>query len=153
MKHLILTFICFLFVFTDSMGQNSFNIISTGQGRGGSYFVKVTTVVKKIKDAQDILKHDAVEGVLFYGFTSSDGSINQKPLVSDPNVEQTKAEFFKAFFNEKQYLKYVTMTESSFSSIKVKKGYEVSALFLVDKESLQHYLEDSGIIKGFSNLW
>ena len=76
-----------------------------------------------------------------------------KLCIDDANVERTKAEFFKAFWNEKGYERYAQMTTSSLTSVKVKKGYEVSAIFLVDKESLQHYLEENGIIQGFSNLW
>jgi hypothetical protein len=91
---------------------------------------------------------------MFRGFTNTvDGVSAQKPLIADPNIEQTKAEFFNAFYTEKAYERYATITEGSFTSAKVKKGYEVSALMLVNKEDLQHYLEQSGIIKGFSNLW
>jgi hypothetical protein len=33
------------------------------------------------------------------------------------------------------------------------KAYETQATVIVDKAGLQKYLEESGIIKGFSNLW
>jgi len=134
--------------------QSQYDITSAGQGRGGDYFVKVTTTVKKVKEANDALRRCAVHGVLFKGFNAgSDGGTNQKPLIADPNVERTKAEFFNAFFNEKKYDRYVTMTESSLTSVKVKKGYEVSALMTVKKDDLYKYMEDSGVVKGFSNLW
>lgn len=154
MKRQLLLFAFIVMAALTCHAQGEYTITGTGQGKNGAYFVKITAVIKKVKDAKDILLRDAVHGVLFRGFMNdTDGGTNQKPLVTDPNVEQTKAEFFNAFFNEKKYERYASMTPSSLSSVKVKKGYEVSALFLVDKESLQHYLEESGIIKGFSNLW
>lgn len=134
--------------------QQDYDIAGCGQGKNGAYLVKVTSVLKDVKTAKDVLRRNAVHGVLFRGFMNdTDGGTNQKPLISDPNTEHTKAEFFKAFWNEKSYERYAQMTASSLTSMKVKKGYEVSAIFLVDKESLQHYLEESGVIQGFSNLW
>lgn len=131
-----------------------YDIISGGQGRGGDYYVKVTTVVKKVKEAKDALRRCAVHGVLFKGFNAGpDGGTNQSPIVSDPSIEDTKADFFNAFFNEKQYEKFVSATETSLTSVKVKKGFEVSALLTVRQQALQTYLEEKGIIKGFSNLW
>lgn len=153
-KLLLALFVLLAFV-TNAIAQHSdYEIYSNGQGKNGAYYVKVTTVVKKVKDAKDELRRDAVHGVLFRGIMSAeDGGASQKPIVSDPDIEKTKAEFFNAFWNEKAYERYVSITESSFTSAKVKKGFEVSALILVNKEALQKYLEESGIIKGFSNLW
>ena len=136
------------------MAQTTYEIAGNGDGKNGAYLVKVTAFVKNVKTAKDELKRCAVHGVMFRGFTNTvDGVSAQKPLIADPNIEQTKAEFFNAFYTEKAYERYATITEGSFTSAKVKKGYEVSALMLVNKEDLQHYLEQSGIIKGFSNLW
>ena len=33
------------------------------------------------------------------------------------------------------------------------KMIETTAVVMVDKEALQHYLEEAHILKGFSNLW
>ena len=116
--------------------------------------MRVATIVKDVKTARDVLRYDAVHGVLFRGFVaSSNGGVSQSPLISDPNIEQTKADFFRAFWNEKAYERYATIVDGSLKSTKVKKQYEISALLLVDKEALQHYLEEAGIIKGFSDLW
>lgn len=131
-----------------------YDIIGGGQGRGGDYYVRVTTVVKKVKEASDALRRCAVHGVIFKGFNAGpEGGTNQDPLVSDPSAERTKADFFNAFFNEKQYEKFVSATESSMTSVKVKKGYEVSALLTVKQQALRAYLEEKNIINGFSDLW
>ena len=134
--------------------QGTYEIVGCGQGRNGAYMVKVTAIVKNLSQSKDELRRDAVHGVLFRGFMNdTNGGFNQKPLVADPNIEQTQSAFFNAFFDRGDYTRYVSMTEDSLRSIKVKKGYEVNAIFLVDKETLQNYLEECGIIQGFSNLW
>ena len=48
----------------------------------------------------------------------------------------------------------MSIVDASLVSTKLgKKNYELSAILTVDKESLLKYLQDEGIVKGFSNLW
>lgn len=130
---------------------------SAGQGNSGNYRVDITVSTKKkvASTAEDLVKEYAIRGVMFRGLMASSGYGEQKALIQDPNIEQTKADFFQAFFNEGLYKKYATIVESTLTTMKNKqtKVQETSAIVLVDKESLLHYLEESGIIKGFSNLW
>lgn len=149
---LLLTFVC---VLCNAKGYSvpEYNLYGAGQGTNGSYLVKVTGIFKDAKKRQDDLKFCAVHGILFRGFDATNGLPAQAPLVKDVNVEQTKSEFFEAFFSEGKYRSYCTLRESSMQSVKIKGGYEVSVLILVDKERLNKYLEESGIIQGFSNLW
>lgn len=134
-----------------------YNIASAGQGAEGNYLVKITVAMKgkeKGQDAEAIVKRCAVHGVMFKGLMASSGYAQQKPLISDPNLETTKSEWFDAFFSSGAYKKYVTIVKSSLLSTKIgKKDYELSATLIVDKESLLKYLQDEGIVKGFSNLW
>ena len=149
----ILTFFIVALASAASFAQE-YNITSAGQGKDGNYFVKVRTYVSKTQMAEDAVKQCAVHGVIFRGIIDSSGAATQKPLVNDPNTANTKKSLFDAFFANGDYLKYVSVVESSLSCTKVpKKKYEASALLLVDKESLREYLEKSGIIQGFSNLW
>ena len=137
-------------------GQNAeYNIACAGQGKDGAYMVKVTTRVKDTKKGVEELKKCAVHGVMFRGFMGeATGCTDQKPLIKNPNVAQEKADFFTDFFTTGGYARYVSYIDSSFTSTKIKrKNYEVSAIFLVDKESLLHYLEQEKITDGFSNLW
>lgn len=131
----------------------NYNIYGAGQGTNGSYLVKVTAMFKNAKNRKDELKMCAVHGVMFRGFGATDGLSAQRALVSNPNVEDTQAAFFNAFFNEGKYLNFCTMRESSVQSVKVKGGYEISAFMLIDKEALIKYLEGAKIIQGFSDLW
>lgn len=152
----IIFFILFCLIVTICKAQE-YTVRSAGQGNSGNYLVEVTVSSKKklTSTAEDLVKEYAVRGVMFRGLMASSGYGEQKPLIKDPNIEQTKAEFFKAFFNEGAYKKYASIVGSSLSTMKNKqtKMQETSATVMVDKESLQHYLEESGIIQGFSNLW
>ena len=146
--------ITFIMSVLASSAQSNYTVAGCGQGKNGAYFVKVSMVVKDVKTARDMMRRNAVHGVLFRGFKGdTGGGIHQKPLIQDPNIERTKADFFNAFWSEKSYERYAQMIATSFTSVKLKKEYEVSATFLVDKEALLHYLEESGIIKGFSDVW
>lgn len=153
-RFLISIFVCLTAVMCSAQ---EYTVRSAGQGNSGSYLVEVTVSSKKklTSTAEDVVKEYAVRGVLFRGLMASSGYGEQKPLIKDPNVEQTKSSFFKAFFNEGAYKKYASIVGSSLSTMKNKqtKMQETSATVMVDKESLQHYLEESGIIQGFSNLW
>ncbi len=155
MKRIIL---CLLFgvMFSLSYGQE-YTIMSGGQSKDGNYIVDVTVSSKKkiIRSAEDIVMQYAVHGVLFRGITSTEGYGSQSPLVKDPNIEQTKSEFFDAFFNEGAYKRYASIVGSSLTIMKNKqtKKNEITATVIVKKGELVKYLEESGIIKGFSNLW
>lgn len=153
----IILFLLFTLLPTLLPAQEEYTIRSAGQGKTGSYLVEVVVSTKKreTKEAEDLVKKCAVHGVLFRGFLSSDGYGEQKPLLSDPNVEQTQAKFFNAFFSEGAYRRYASTVPTTLSVMKNKqtKRYEASATVVVDKESLQHYLEEQGVAKGFSNLW
>ena len=149
-----------LFVFclcSMAISAQDYYVRSAGQGQGGRYLVAVTVNVKKklTTTPEDLVMRYAVEGVMFNGLMAADGYGEQKPLIKDPDVKLTKADFFKAFNNEGAYKRFASIVPSSLTSMKNKKTkmIETAATVMVDKEALQHYLEESGIIKGFSNLW
>ncbi len=155
MKRLFLTAILTLSCILTYAQQ--YTITSAGQENSGNYLVNITvsTTKKENRSAEDLVMHYAVHGVLFRGVMSTDGYGEQNPLIKDPNVENTKADFFNAFWSEGQYKKYATIVPASLSVMKNKqtKLNEATAIVIVNKEALQHYMEQSGIIQGFSNLW
>lgn len=145
-----------MFVSVGNCLAQEYNLEFAGVGDGGNYFVKVTAILgkKEYKEANDWLKRLAVEGVMFRGVAGGQGFTSQKALISDPNVQDTKAEFFTLFNREKKYLLFTNLKTSSVSSTKLPKGkYEVSGNVLVDKEKLLQYLESNGIVSGMGNLW
>ena len=155
MKKVLLSFV--LLICCIMVSAQEYYVKSAGQGQGGRYLVSVTVNVKKKlpSTAEDLVMKFAVKGVMFRGLMASDGYGEQKPLITDSNIEQTKADFFQAFDNEGKYRNYASIVNSSLTSMKNKKTkmIETSAVVMVDKEALQHYLEEAHILKGFSNLW
>ena len=155
MKKVLLSFV--LLTCCIMASAQEYYVKSAGQGQGGRYLVSVTVNVKKKlpSTAEDLVMKYAVKGVMFRGLMASDGYGEQKPLITDPNIEQTKADFFQAFDNEGKYRNYASIVNSSLTSMKNKKTkmIETSAVVMVDKEALQHYLEEAHILQGFSNLW
>ncbi len=134
-----------------------YTIQSAGVDNSGNYVVRIMVSTKKnpSKTAEDLVRQYAVHGVMFRGVMAANDYSAQPPLIKDPNVEQTKKQWFDAFWNEKAYNRYASIQPSSLSVMKNKqsKMVETSALVTVSKEQLQKYLEESGIIQGFSNLW
>lgn len=152
----ILSFIILIAVFASYAFAQDYNLIISGVAKNGDYIVQVTTVLdkKQYKEADDYLKKLAVDGIMFRGAGASAGLSAQKPLITDPSVRRTKAEFFDAFNLEKLYLTYASVTPSSVVSTQLpKKKYEVKGIVTVRKEDLLHFLEQNGIVKGMGNLW
>ena len=152
--------ILLLFAFCIScafLSAQSYTITSAGTADGGRNLVHVVVTSKKnLKvNSEDAVKHYAVHGVLFNGISSTEGYGAQSPIIKDPNVEQTKKAFFDAFWSEGAYKRYASVVPSSLTVMKNKqtKAYETAATVMIDQKGLQKYLEESGVIKGFSNLW
>lgn len=134
-----------------------YTIQSEGVDNNGNYVIRIVVSTKKkpSKTAEDLVRQYAVHGVMFRGITAAKNYSAQPPLIKDPNIEQTKKDFFDAFLREKAYNRYASIVPSSLSVIKNKqsKMMETSALVTVSKELLQKFLEENGIIQGFSDLW
>lgn len=155
MKKVLVSFVLLMCCMIASAQE--YYVQSAGQDQGGRYLVSVTVNVKKKlpSSAEDLVMKYAVQGVMFRGLMAAEGYGEQKPLITDPTIQQTKADFFQAFDNEAKYRNFASIVNSSLSSMKNKKTkmIETSAVVMVDKEALQHYLEEAHVLKGFSNLW
>jgi hypothetical protein len=74
-----------------------YEIECIGEGKQGTYAIKVFSYSKKPKVAIEAAKRNAVHGIIFKGLAV--GKCKSKPpLARDPNLEQEKAAFFKDFF-------------------------------------------------------
>ena len=73
---------------------------------------------------------------MFRGIAAAKEYSAQPPLIKDPSVEQTKSEFFEAFWRENGYSRYASIVPSSMTVMKNKqsKMTETSALVTVSKE-------------------
>ena len=160
---LIVFMMCCLVVHSQTAQQKKANkdmqtfryeIECAGTGTNGTYLVKVWSFSKKPAIAAEQSKKNAVHGVIFKGFTSPiAGCKAQKPMATNPTVEQEQADFFNKFFsNGGDYMKYVSASSiGSQESIKVGKEYKVGVIISVSKDQLRKDLEAAGIIKGLSS--
>lgn len=155
MKNVLVTLMLFMCCLLGSAQE--YTIQADGIDNSGNYVVRIVVSTKKkpLKSAEDLVKHYSVHGVMFRGLAGANGYNAQPPLIKDPSIEQTKRSFFEAFWREESYNRYASIIPSSLTVMKNKqsKMTETSALVVVSKENLQKYLEDNGIVQGFSNLW
>lgn len=150
----ILLFMNQSFATNDNVQEDwRYDIECAGDGVQGTYLVKIFTYSKSKKPNNEIFKKDAVHGVLFRGFSSSNKSCKaQKPIIKDPAVKEDKADFFKIFFSDKgDYSKYASITSSTPEIIKVGKEYKIGMVVSVSKDLLRSDLEEAGIIRGLSD--
>lgn len=125
-------------------------------GKDGTYLIKVWSYSKNPVIAITQAKKNAVHGVIFKGFSGGGlGCASQRPLATNPNIEEEKSDFFDVFFEAGgKYMKYVS--ESSDGNIdasdrvKVGKEYKIGVIVSVSKDALRKDLEAAGIIKGLT---
>jgi len=134
-----------------------YEIECAGIGADGTYLIKVWSYSKKGNVAITQAKKNAVHGIIFKGFAGGERGCNsQKPLVSNPNLESEKAEFFEPFFEEGgKYMKFVSASSDgnveAGDRMKVGKEYKIGVVVSVMKDALRKDLEAAGIIKGLSS--
>jgi len=124
-----------------------------GSGSQGYYIVEVTAYASKSSQInQSLVCRSAVHGVLFKGFSGSNGCVSQRPLAGSALVEQQHQEFFGPFFQDGgSYSSYASMVDGSLRTQKEGKKYKVTATVSVAKEQLRKDLEKAGVIKGLNN--
>lgn len=158
MRILLIALLCCLLPFSAEAKKEKplrYDIECAGTGGEGTYLVKVTVYTSGRNQAtDDMLRKGAVHGVIFRGFKGSDGCISQKALAKSPAVEQEKADFFKAFFEENgPYMTYALMVKGTIETVKVAKEYATSAVISVSKDLLRQDLEKAGVIRGLSSAF
>lgn len=125
-----------------------------GIGKPGTKVVRVWSYSKKATVAQNQAKKNAVHGIIFQGYAAGgQGCTAQKPLASNPALEQQKEDFFKDFFAEGgKYMKFVSMSGDNVPVVaKVGKEYKVGVVVIVMTDNLRKDLEAAGIIRGLSS--
>ncbi len=126
---------------------------AVGQAAEGSAIVRVWSYSKKADLAIGQAAKNAVHGILFKGYASSnDGSqiIGRDPLINDPAVEQNQAAYFATFFADGgAYQRYVTEINNGIPDqiVKVGKQYKIGVTVVVMIDQLRKRLEADGIIE------
>lgn len=125
-------------------------------GTQGTYLVKVWSYSKRPTVATEQAKKNAVHGVIFKGFVGKSGVPGQRPLTTNPSIEQEKKEFFDIFFADGgKYMKFVGISgDGSVAAedrMKVGKRYKIGVIVSVNVSELRKDLEAAGIIRGLNN--
>lgn len=119
-------------------------------GEPGTLVVKIWCYSKKPYVKEDVVKKNAIKGVLFTGISDS-GRIKGRKALVDNGYENHK-DYFDNFFNEGKYLQYSrlpleTYVESN-SLIKVGRQYKIGHIVVIQYDELRKQLEADNIIKG-----
>lgn len=116
--------------------------------------LKVWSYAKRSEEALSQCRRNAVHGVIFRGYTG-DTSAVQYPIVTDPTVETTWADYFDAFFSDNgPYLRSVISANDGAAEVqKVGNEYKVGVVVTVNKAMLRKHLEDSDITCGLSSYY
>lgn len=119
----------------------------------GMVMVKVWSQARKADLAMNLSAINAVHGVLFKGYASTGTRLSHRPLVKDPVIASTKADYFEQFFADGgPYMRYVVnIIDGSTEVKKVGKEYKVAQIVTVNKDLLRQHLEEAGIIRGLSS--
>ena len=135
-----------------------YEIECLGEGKQGTYAIKIFSYSKKPKVAIEAAKRNAVHGIIFKGI-SGGGCVNKPALARNPNLEQEKADYFKAFFaNGGKYSKFVVAsTDGAIEAGDVtkisKKECKVGVNVSVNVSLLRKDLEAAGIIKSLGAMF
>lgn len=158
MKIILIVLLCMLTPFFVDAKKDTplkYDIVCAGTGGEGTYLVKVTVYTAKRDHAtNDLLRKAAVHGVVFRGFSGTDGCISQKSLTKSPSVEVEKADFFSVFFESNgPYMSYSSIVKGSIQTARENKEYTTSATISVSKDLLRQDLEKAGVIRGLSSAF
>ena len=123
-----------------------------GVGRQGTYLVKVWSYSKSKNAAIEQVKKNAVHGAIFKGFPGKDGVPGRKALVTSPNVEEEKADYFNEFFADNgKYMKFVSLSGDGGISpgdrVHVAREYKIGIVVTINADALRQELEQAGIIR------
>lgn len=136
--------------------QWRYELECAGTGSDGTYLIKVWSYSKRGVVAIEQAKKNAVHGVVFKGFTGNGREcITQRAITSDPNIENTQAQFFESFFADGgKYMKFVNISSDgnidANDRMKVGKEYKIGIVVSVMKDALRNELESAGVIRGLS---
>ena len=138
----------------DEVAYTNYEISGAGTGTQGSYLVEIALNSKKKNVDGLTLKRAAVHGVLFRGFSSQEHRQHQRPLAGGAANEAQHVDFYKEFFSEEGSApQYASIVPGSKSITKSGKYYVIKATVTVNKEELQKYLSQSGVISNLNKAF
>ena len=122
-----------------------------GTGRDGTQLLKVWGYGRRVNQATEQAKKNAVHAVIFRGITSGKPGCMQRPLATRPGTEQQHREYFEVFFKEGgRYLNFVSITfDGSIDPedrLRVGRKFKVGVVVTVMHSALRKELEAANVI-------
>lgn len=157
MKKIVLFLIIFCWatsisIAKDKADDSQYEIEMAEVGEPGTLVVKVWCYNKKPQISDDVVRMNAIKGVLFKGVSDSGRMKGRKALVVD-GYENHK-DYFDDFFGEGKYARYARVAMNSYveqnSLIKVGKLYKIGKIVVISFNDLRSQLETDKIIKGLN---
>lgn len=138
---------------TAGYSDHNYEVECLGTGTDGTQIMKVWGYGKKPEEAIIEAKRNAVHAVMFKGVATGKPGCGQRPLISNPDIQIERQEYFDTFFEDGgHYLHFVSLTgEEIQDRVKIKKMYKVGIKVVVNKDQLRRELEREGIIKGLGS--
>ena len=131
--------------------QYRYEIECAGNAVQGTYLGKVWTYSRSAAVAENQCRKNAVHGVIFKGYGGGQGCVSQRPMASNPGVEQQYKEYFDSFFaTGGEFQKYASIMSGTMETVKVGNEYKVGVVVSVRKDDLRKALEAAGVIKSLN---
>lgn len=133
--------------FAKSQPIYDYDIVCAGNGEYGHYLVKVSVVVPNKKNITPIIvKQHAVHGIIYKGYSGENGCSSQKALIGSSQLTSEQQSAIEKLISE-DYGMYASSVGNAINVVKVKKGYQVTAVIEVNAGSLRNRLESMGVIR------
>ena len=158
MKRIITLFAC-LFSGITLSAQNTRGdkpqAIMAEIGKPGTVVIKVWSYNKKSKIADDVVFENAIKCISFEGIEPDDSRhMKGRPALA-PDSYIDNSSYFDDFFAQKKYLQYCTMAMNGYveqgNLLKLKKGYKIGKIVVVQYDQLRKRLVADGIIRGLDS--
>jgi hypothetical protein len=132
-----------------------YEIEAVRTGVTGTYLIKVWSYSKSPDVAIEQAKKNAIHGIIFRGFAGKAGVEGKPPLVSSPDLEIEKADFFDPFFDDGgKFMKFVSLTNdgavAAEDRFRIGKEFKIGVLISVNVGELRKDLEAAGIIRALN---
>lgn len=136
-------------------GFSNYEVTTVKVAVDGTKFVKVWGVGKKVNDAIEQAKKNAVHACLFRGLPGMESAMATPAIFKDQEAFDDNIEFFGPFFVEDgEYLNYINVTTDGVPSgqdrREIRGGYKVALYIQVMYDNLKDRMEEEGLVRKLS---
>lgn len=136
-----------------NIGTNNLEIHCLGKNSDGTLNIRSWGTARKLKDAIEEAKKNALKEVIFTGVKNGSTSCGIVPLLLSVNAERNHESFFASFFsNSEVYNQFVTITQDNINNARKytttahsAQGIVHSIDVSINKLGLKEYLKSKGI--------